>query len=318
MMAIQMLLGKAFEYSCLRSLYEELSENQEVVIVETRAFGIAGECFRRIEDANRQKMKLASNASVRLLMRLEPQLGNPVDNTPLYLSIQEDSEGIAGDVRDILTIRTQNAWEIGISCKHNHMAVKHSRLSPNINFGRSWFDVPCTQTYFNEINPIFEELTQLKDRGSRWRDLQRKPERFYVPVLTAFVNELRRLDAANPGVIPERLLHYLLGRNDFYKVITHDHRRTTQVQAFNIYGTLNRPSGNIRPETRVQQLVMPSRFFDIDFIPGSMNAIQIVCDNGWTVKLRIHSAKSEVEPSLKFDVSLVGVPQTLYTNHEAW
>ena len=38
-------------------------------------------------------MDLASNAAIRVLLRMEPQLENPCGNTPLYLSIQEDAAG---------------------------------------------------------------------------------------------------------------------------------------------------------------------------------------------------------------------------------
>lgn len=111
--------------------------------------------------------------------------------------------GIAGDVRDILCIRRQNQWEIGISCKHNHSAVKHSRLSPTIDFGKSWFDIPCSQEYFNNINPLFEELRRMSERKMLWRELENKEERFYIPLLTAFVKELMRLDNENSREIPK-------------------------------------------------------------------------------------------------------------------
>lgn len=65
---------------------------------------------------------------MRIIKRLEPQLTEPNGNEPLFLSLQADAEGIKGDVRDVLCIRKKNGWEIGLSCKHNHHAVKHSRL----------------------------------------------------------------------------------------------------------------------------------------------------------------------------------------------
>jgi len=151
-------------------------------------------------------------------LRLEPQLTTPLTNVPLYLSIQEDARGQQGDVRDILCIRRQNEWEIGLSCKHNHAAVKHSRLSRTIDFGELWFGIPCSESYFIEINPLFDELEELREQGELWRNISNKEERFYVPLLEAFIRELERLNQNNQGVIPERLLHYLLGRNDFYKL----------------------------------------------------------------------------------------------------
>jgi len=264
------------------------------------------------------RMNLGANAATKVILRLEPQLEAPLTNVPLYLSIQEDAMGIQGDVRDVLCIRRQNQWEIGLSCKHNHTAVKHSRLSKTIDFGDSWFGIPCSESYFNEIDPLFDKLEKLREQGELWRNIEDKEERYYVPLLTAFMRELERLDQNNQGIIPERLLNYLLGRNDFYKVITLDRIKVTQVQVFNIYGTLNRNAGRIRPIVNVPQLPMPTRFYNIGFKPSSGNTILVALDNGWTISMRIHNASSKVEPSLKFDIQLVGVPPSLYTQHEPW
>lgn len=263
-------------------------------------------------------MSLGARAALKVILRLEPQLQNPSDNEPLYLSLQQDSKGKSGDVRDVLCVRKQNEWEIGISCKHNHSAVKHSRLSQSIDFGMQWFEVPCSEEYFKTIAPLFNELKDMKKQKILWRDVLNKEERFYIPLLEAFIEELKRLDSVNPGIIPRKLLNYLLGRNDFYKVITLDNRKLTQVQAYNIFGTLNRHAEGVRPQTRIQQLKFPTKFFNIDFKEDSKNTINIICDSGWAVSMRIHNASSKVEPSLKFDVGLIGVPPILYTHFEPW
>ena len=317
-MGIQTRNGKAFEYACLQSLNNALSGTQEVVIEQNSALEVAMEKYHGSSEERRNNMDLGADAATRVILRLEPQRTTPLSNVPLFLSIQEDARGQQGDVRDVLCIRRQNEWEIGLSCKHNHTAVKHSRLSRTIDFGDSWFGIPSSQDYFDEINPLFDELDELKERGELWRNIENKEERIYVPLLKAFIRELERLNNNNPGLIPERLLQYLLGSNDFYKVITHDRRRVTQVQAFNLYGTLNRNSGRERPIVNVPQLIMPTRFFDISFKRDSRNTIEVTCDNGWTVSLRIHNASSRVEPSLKFDVRLTGVPPYLHTHFEAW
>lgn len=317
-MSIQTENGKAFEYACLNSLHSNLINQQQITIVQTNSVNIAINYYNGLSPDIRSRMDLAANAAIRVILRLEPQLQNPLDNIPLYLSIQEDATGITGDVRDVLFIRQQNGWEIGISCKHNHSGVKHSRLSRTIDFGQSWFGIPCSHNYFNIINPMFDQLEEMRTNGLLWRNVQNKEHRFYIPLLHAFINELTNLDTLNPGIIPTRLMEYLLGRNDFYKIITLDRRRTTQLQAYNIHGTLNRQAGNIRPLTPVQQLVMPTRFYNIAFKQGSSNTIEIVCDQGWTVSLRIHNASSRVEPSLKFDVTLKGIPPALYTHYESW
>lgn len=62
---------------------------------------------------------------------------------------------------------------------------------------------PSSPEYFNNINPLFEELRRMSERKMLWRELENKEERFYIPLLTAFVKELMRLDNENSREIPK-------------------------------------------------------------------------------------------------------------------
>uniref|UniRef100_UPI003007F3A2 HaeIII family restriction endonuclease n=1 Tax=Acinetobacter haemolyticus TaxID=29430 RepID=UPI003007F3A2 len=67
------------------------------------------------------------------------QLSHKIDIMDvLQLEIVADKAGESGDVRDVLALRSSQNWEIGISAKNNHRAVKHSRLSNDIDFGQKW------------------------------------------------------------------------------------------------------------------------------------------------------------------------------------
>lgn len=46
----------------------------------------------------------------------------------------------------------------------------------------------------------------------------------------------------------------------------------------------------------------------MDFKPKSKTTVIMSFDNGWQFSFRIHNAKDTVEPSLKFDVQIVGMP----------
>ena len=318
---IQVKTGKAFEYACLNSLFEALSPAQDVQIERTPQLETAHKSFLTTSGDLSSKLIMAANAATRVVMRLEPQLEYPDKNIPLFLSIQADSQGQLGDVRDVLCIRKQNEWEIGLSCKHNHHAVKHSRLSATIDFGAEWFGIPCSREYFIAIMPLFEELRVLRDntgKTAKWSELVNKDKRFYVPVLRAFMDELRRLEKANPLEIPGKLVKYLIGKNDFYKIITDDAHKTTRVEAINIAGTLNRPSEGRRSIVNIARLRLPTRFYSIDFKTNSETTIEVVCDEGWTISMRIHNASSNIEPSLKFDVNLISLPNTIHAQVEPW
>lgn len=317
-MASQTEKGKAFEYACLKVLNDLLRNNQEIVIEDTAAYKTAKEYYEKLDKITVSKMDKAAKAAVKVMLKLEPQLENPDENTPLYLKIQEDSKGISGDVRDVVCVRKQNGWEIGMSCKHNHSAVKHSRLSYTIDFGKMWFDRKCSNNYFIEIEPIFYKLNEQRERSLKWSQVLNKDESVYVPLLDAFIKELKRLDKEYPGEIPSQLIRYLLGRNDFYKVITQDAKNLTSVQAYNLFGALNKSSSEVKPIIKVHPLKMPSKFYDISFKENSKNTVIVTCDGGWALSFRIHNASSNVEPSLKFDVQLIGVPKDLHMQIEPW
>lgn len=320
---IQTTNGKAFEYACLLAIYEELCKNQAIEIAESPQLSTARKFYENTDDVLQNFLDAAARAAVRVIKRLEPQLWNPDGNEPLYLRIQPDAAGIKGDVRDVLCIRKQNGWEIGLSCKHNHHAVKHSRLSDSIDFGKEWFGIPCSKQYFEEIVPLFTELRQMRDESKKagkpmlWDEVKDKWERYYVPILQSFMDELKRIYETNDNV-PELLVKYLLGRYDFYKIITDDRNHTTRVEAINISGSLNQISGKEKSIAKVALLKMPTQFYHIDFKKGSRNTIEVVCDEGWQISMRIHSASSRVEPSLKFDVNLISVPSSVYAQTEPW
>ena len=320
---IQTKNGKAFEYACIISLYDKLNEHGNVEIEESSQLKTAQSLYEEIDGEMKRSLDKAAKAAVRVISRLEPQLWNANGNEPLYLSIQPDAAGIKGDVRDVICLRKQNGWEIGFSCKHNHHAVKHSRLSDTIDFGKEWLDIPCSADYFEVVVPLFSELRTLRDESKKmgnpklWKEIEDKADRYYKPILQAFMLELKKI-AKNNADVPKRLIHYLLGINDFYKIITDDRNRTTRVEAINIIGTLNLNSGKEKPITKVPLLKMPTQFYHIGFKAGSDNTIEVVCDEGWQISMRIHNASSKVEPSLKFDVQLISFPSSVYTQVEPW
>lgn len=317
--------GKAYEYACLIALRDQLSGRADgrIKILASDAYRTAQSAFdKAVRESLSDKLVQAANAAARVILRLEPQL--EYGTGALSLVIQTDAQGIGGDVRDVVCVRGANNWEIGISCKHNHHAVKHSRLSATIDFGAEWLGIPCSQHYFNTVVPIFNELKDMRAMAIKndeplplWNNISNKAERYYIPVLDAFLKELQYLAANNPDV-PGKLVEYMLGRYDFYKVITDDRRRTTRVEAINIAGTLNKPADGHRSIVDVARLKLPRRFYHMGMIPDSDNTVEIICDEGWALTMRIHNASSKIEPSLKFDVQLVSLPSSIHAQVEPW
>ena len=316
-MPTQTEIGKAFEFALLHESYKFLSQNHTVKIVENSPYSVAENCFKLFSPAEKTKYTKAALSAIKHLADLEPKLENPSSpNDVLTLQIVSDAEGIKGDVRDLLFIRSSHDWEIGVSAKNNHKAVKHSRLSESIDFGEAWLDLNCGDAYFNSILPIFAELRKLKESGELWRNLKDKHKRFYIPVLEAFKTEILRLDAENINTVPAKLLSYLIGKKDFYKVIKRTNK--TEIYGFNLFGSLNKTSDKIKPNFKVAKLRLPNRIIELVFKPSSTDTLILTCDEGWQISFRIHNASSRVEPSLKFDINLIGQPQTLYAHHLNW
>ena len=315
-MATQTVNGKAFEYALLLEFYERLNKITSVSITENEPYQNAKGCFDSFIENEQDTFRITASAAINFLIDIEPRLSNGINKDDiLVLEIVSDKAGQTGDVRDVLIIRSLQKWEIGISAKNNHRAVKHSRLSLNIDFGEKWLGVPCSENYFTEIKPIFDMLADLRaiDKSTKWTSIENMHQVVYVPVLDAFRKELLRLDKENPNIIAENLVQYLIGNEDFYKVIKGN--KKVEIQAYNLSGTLNLPFENIKPKARIPKLKLPSRLIEIVYQDNSTTTLLVSLNEGWQISFRIHNASSRVEPSLKFDINLVSAPHTLCTNH---
>ena len=308
--------GRAYEFACLTALNDEIKKLRPVKIETTDGYDAAKRAWNNIDNSLQVVMEESALAAVETLFELEPLIVEDGDDE-LVLKIQQDSRGEEGDVRDILMVRRNIEWEIGLSLKHNHFAVKHSRLSRSLDFGDKWFGVPCSKKYWEDIKPIFDYLVEEKFKGTNWSELPAKEVDVYIPLLTAFMNEVRRSNE-NDDSIPRRMVEYLLGEFDFYKVVGIDNKRITQIQTFNLHGTLNQSSKKEMPKIKIPIASLPSRIVSLEFKPDSANTIELYMDGGWQFSFRIHNASTKVEPSLKFDVQILGIPTAIMTIECKW
>ena len=151
-MATQVNNGKAFEYALLVEFYERLKVLTKVSITINDPYNTAKGFFDGFDETEQAKFRISASASINFILDIEPRLSNGIDETDvLFLELVTDQRGQSGDVRDVLMIRSLQKWEIGISAKNNHRAVKHSRLSYKIDFGDKWLGISCSQNYFDEI-----------------------------------------------------------------------------------------------------------------------------------------------------------------------
>lgn len=313
--------GRAYEYIFINVLCEEISKVRKATILENDSLEATKKAWETLTAEQQNIYTLSARAGTVPVFEMEPRLTeNTTDELTLF--IQKDERGEDGDVRDIVIIRSSIQWEIGLSLKHNHFAVKHSRLSPSIDFGEKWLGYPCSQTYKDDIKPVFDFLTEAHNKRMKFSELPDKANDIYVPILKAFMKELQHLNTAHDDVA-SKLVEYLLGKFDFYKIISIDKKRVTNVQGFNLHGTLNQSAGNKRPERPVPMVYLPTRilYMGLNKVTAKktmQDTIELCMDNGWQFTFRIHNAETYIKPSLKFDVQIIGMPTAIISIESVW
>ncbi|CZE48666.1 HaeIII family restriction endonuclease [Campylobacter geochelonis] len=309
--------GRALEFAYLLNLHSEISKFRAVRIIENSSFSACKKAWGKLDKNEQNIYQISSLAGVKILFELEPLLIEN-DNDELEIYVQQDSKGEIGDVRDILLVRDSITWEIGLSIKHNHFAVKHSRISPKIDFGEKWYGVKCSDEYWQKISKVFEKINEYKIQKKKWSDLSAKEDEIYVPLLNALKDELVKQNAKFPTQIPQNLVKYLLGKFDFYKMISIDSDKITRLQSYNINGSLNKNGKFIKKSISIPLLNLPTRIIALDFKLDSKNTLELFLDAGWQFSFRLHSASTMVENSLKFDIKIIGMPTTIVTINSCW
>ena len=309
--------GRAFEYACIMQLENAISKYRKVIVDEVST--VAAYDAWNVQTLSQQKqLIIAADAFIETLFQAEPLiLEQDEDDDVLLLSINKDSDAEGGDVRDIVITRNSIKWEIGLSMKHNHFAVKHSRLSPTIDFGNKWYSIPCDEFYWKQVLPIFDSLRDLKIKNVAWHDLTDKEGEVYYPIVNAFIQQIQRSYSLD-NTLPTRLLSYLLGIKDFYKVVAIDNERITEFASFNFRGELNHDGKRTHASLFVPLADLPTEIISIRFKPNSSSTAELYMNNGWTLSFRIHNASTIVEPSLKFDIQFLGVPATIMVINCQW
>lgn len=302
--------GRAYEYAWCLALEQKLSVFKKVIVDKQNGFNAANRAYESLEKSLQDRYLESAKQGVLLLLDCEPLLSEVIGSSQneITLSLQKDKLGEIGDIRDILIYFDR--FCIGLSIKHNHDAVKHSRLSKDLDFGEKWLGVGVSQNYKDTIKPLFEKLENTKKEGMLWRDFPNKEQEIYAPLLQAFKKEVLRIDENKKNKVPQKMVEYLLGKYDFYKAILLEREQKTKLEAYHFNNTLNRSVKN-KPKRIIPLSKLPTRMIYFDFKPKSFNTLELVLDEGWSFSLRIHNASSRVEPSLKFDIKLLSKPESV-------
>jgi len=309
--------GKAFEYAIAKMYCEYIcQQGKNAVLVENDACAQARTYYEGFDEVEQRKFDNAASETIETMIKIEPGLMAQKDETDvLNVCLQKDQEGEMGDVRDVVFSRLRPKWEIGFSAKNNNDAVKHSRLGRALDFGQVWLNRPCSQTYWDEIAPVFEYIEECVSKGLAWEDLgTAKREKVYMPLLKAFRREVLSL-AVSDASVPARLVQYLIGNHPFYKIIKDDAHHLVIVKAFNINGELNKTVNGVKARYTTPKINLPTRIVEFEMKEDSDTTLNMILDGGWEISFRLHNASTMVERSLKFDIKLLGNPPVLFTQH---
>lgn len=339
--------GKAFEYASLIELYNELlncSWTQEQLEIER------DKNYQNIESAyqsiamldeddedeseveaiyierHRNEYNRAAHVAARYLCMVEPILQNPKGLYGVFKAMP-DSAGIKGDVRDIDFIvyydkkHEKKIKEIGISCKNNHEAVKHPRITEEPNFAKEWTkgEFTCSQEFMSEMRKIQNKIDEYKKEYTKWADVEEKMDTIYYPIVKLFVKEIKRLGVVDEKATQERQMNakrftqlffeYMFGTQDFYKFIKDDASKATKVYPYNMHGSLMNPYNGNKNEQAVKSINMPEEIVEVRVKPKSKTTIEVYFDQ-WIISMRLHNADTKItKTSLKFDVQIKAQPR---------
>jgi len=288
--------GRAFEWAVGYSLQRQTG----ATIIPSSFSKTAESSYDKMN--KKMKNSFIKAADIAISHILEKEKAHITSSTDKKIEFNTDSAGKHGDVRDILL--HVGGKVLGISCKNNHQALKHSRLSGARDFIKAWgIDASgCSVDYWAKIKPLFAKLTKLrKDSNGTmlWEELTDKANEYYWPLLDAWAEEIQSLcdqSTQKQAEVCKSIISYLVGKHDFYKVICEGQKRVS-IQGFNFNNTL-----------ATRKTKYPDSINAINSKNGGQYSKTIVFNHGYSINFRIHNASSRVESSLKFDINAIGLP----------
>lgn len=348
--------GKAFEYASLIQIYKVLRDNgwnsEQLELNEDRNYQNVERAYQMVsllddeedEDDDLETIHIevqhntydrAARAAARYLYMVEPILQYP-KGLHAVLSVMPDTAGIKGDVRDIdFTIysdktKSKKVKEIGISCKNNHEAVKHPRITEDPDFAKDWTngEFNCSKEFMDEMNIIQNIIDKYAVAYEKWSEVNDKMDTIYYPIIKLFVKEIKRLGTANETASDEekatvkrftqQFFEYMFGIQDFYKFIKDDHDEATKVYPYNMHGSLMKSYKGNKNRQAVSSITLPEEIVEVRIKPNSKTTLEIYFDQ-WIISMRLHNADTKIKrTSLKFDVQIKAQPRKIMAAILPW
>ena len=279
-MGRQVEMGYAWEGALVLVLEERLA----VVAVDDEPSRKVRAAFDALDEPGCGKMRHAAGCAVDELLVLDRRL-----HEATHLKVVPTSTGRHGSPVDI-EVHTRRGV-VGLSGKHNSDEVKAPRLSATNDWGKVWSGFPVSDRYWQDMAAPFAYLARAKQEGKTFPGLGARKDRVYLCVLCAFEDEVRRLEQEHDGQFVEALWRFVVGTHDHWKVECVEGH--VLIQAVNPNGGL--PGAGWRAPVKIE-------------MQRDGNNVLMMRMDEWLLKWRLHNASTRVEPSLKFSVTLEGMP----------
>lgn len=246
--------------------------------------------FSSLDDVSSDVMSKMKNSSAAAVEFLFDEYISELNANSVRLEQLSDHSGRDGNVIDLI-ISTDNDQRLGISLKHNHDALCHPRISRV----PTWFRANEEQHAFYKKSHdeiwvrFFEKAEAIDSRATTFEGLKQKDNRLIDDYLYAeFYNLIAGFLKSNVSnsSTSQALFRSLVGRYDFVKVI--DRGDTVDIQDWRNLSEASMVEITISAEPR---------------------RIIMAFNNGFIISGRLHTAKKEIEKSLKFDIQAVEKPQ---------
>ena len=156
------------------------------------------------------------------------------------------------------------------------MDIITKNFSRRFNFGKEWFDVPCSKTYRETVKTIFDKF----EKSENGVELINIDEDICLPLITAFADELNRMyiaDSSVPGKMIEMIVHSL-----------------NNLSKYKIY-TIQFP-----------KKVIPTEIIILKILDD--NTLVVCLDQGWQLEFCIYNGSNGIKNHLKLEVKLIGMP----------
>ena len=126
----------------------------------------------------------AARVAAAYLRMTEPIMKMP-EGLHAVLAAMPDNAGVKGDVRDIrITIyasesKKEMLRELGISCKNNHEAVKHPRITEVPDFAKEWTkgEFSCSEEFLDKMEKVQKVIEEYQEKYSTWSEVEEKKEK---------------------------------------------------------------------------------------------------------------------------------------------